>query len=51
MTKIPNFDSINIMDFIFSIADAISEEKNIDEVLLENKIVLSIAIRLRLRNL
>lgn len=36
-----------LIDLIFETADAIVQEKQINEVLLENKIVLSIAIRLK----
>lgn len=36
-----------IKDFIFDTADAIETENPVDEILLENKITLSIAIRLR----
>lgn len=36
-----------IKDFIFETADAIEQENPLDEVLLENKIALSIAIRLK----
>ena len=36
-----------IQNFIFLTADAIAEEENINEILLENKIVLSVACRLK----
>jgi len=36
-----------ILDFIFSIADSIENEEEINEILLENKIVLAIACRLK----
>lgn len=41
------FGTKPIKDFIFEIADAIEKENPIDEILLENKITLSIAIRLK----
>jgi hypothetical protein len=42
-----SFGSRPIKEFIFEIADAIELENPIDEILLENKIALSIAIRIR----
>lgn len=36
-----------ILDFIFSTADAIAAEEHINEILLENKIVLAVACRLK----
>ncbi|WP_431608767.1 hypothetical protein [Chryseobacterium sp. 'Rf worker isolate 10'] len=43
-----DFDkAFNIQDFIFSTADSIVEEKEINEILLENKITLAIACRLK----
>lgn len=39
--------NVDIKQFIYSTAESIINEPNIDEVLLENKITLSIAIRLR----
>ncbi|WP_312079381.1 hypothetical protein [Chryseobacterium sp.] len=36
-----------MQDFIFSTADSIIEEKDINEILLENKITLAIACRLK----
>ena len=41
-----DFGEKNIVDLITEVADGILSEANIDEILLENKIVLSIAIRL-----
>ena len=41
------FGEKNIIDLILEVADGILSEENINEILLENKIVLSIAIRLR----
>lgn len=44
-----NFDgSEKIVEYIFSIADAIENEEDINEILLENKIVLSVACRLKM---
>lgn len=40
------FGEENIIDFILKTAKSIIQESNIDEILLENKIVLSIAIRI-----
>ena len=40
------FGEENIIDFILNTAKSISQESNINEILLENKIVLSIAIRI-----
>jgi hypothetical protein len=46
--KTIDFDGAEkVLDFIFSVADAIIDEKNINEILLENKIVLAVACRLR----
>lgn len=46
--KTINFDGDEkVLDFIFSIADSIMEEENINEILLENKIVLAVACRLK----
>lgn len=43
------FDTnLDLHKFIFSIADDILNEKNIDEILLENKITLAIACRLKI---
>lgn len=42
-----SFGSKNIIDFIFETSQNIINDTNIDEILLENKIVLSIAIRLK----
>lgn len=43
-----DFDkTIKIQNFIFDTADSIIEEKNINEILLENKITLAIASRLK----
>ena len=43
-----DFDkAFNIQDFIFSTADSIVAEKEINEILLENKITLAIACRLK----
>lgn len=41
------FGAKPIKDFIFETADAIEQESPLDEILLENKITLSIAIRLK----
>lgn len=41
------FGAKPIKDFIFETADAIEQENPLDEILLENKIALSIAIRLK----
>jgi len=41
------FGAKPIKDFIFETADAIEQESSLDEILLENKITLSIAIRLK----
>jgi len=41
-----SFGEKNIIDLILETANSIAQERNIDEILLENKIVLSIAIRL-----
>ena len=41
-----DFEDKNIIDLIFKTADDIYNEQNINEILLENKITLSIAIRL-----
>ena len=41
------FGAKQIKDFIYETADAIEQENPLDEILLENKITLSIAIRLR----
>lgn len=41
------FGAKPIKDFIFETADAIEQENPLDEILLENKITLSIAIRLK----
>jgi len=41
-----DFGKEKFIDFIFKTADGIYNEQNIDEIALENKIVLSIAIRL-----
>jgi hypothetical protein len=40
------FGEENIIEFILKTAKSITQERNIDEILLENKIVLSIAIRI-----
>ena len=40
-------EDMNIQKFIFYIADEISQEENINEVLLENKIVLAMASRIK----
>lgn len=45
-----NFGDKNIIDFIFETTQDILNEQNIDEILLENKIVVSIAIRLKAEN-
>lgn len=43
-----DFDKTSKMqDFIFSVADSIIEEKDLNEILLENKITLAIACRLK----
>lgn len=39
--------SVKVHEYIFEIADKIVSEENIDEIILENKIVLSIACRLK----
>lgn len=41
-------DDINIQDFIFSVTDSIIDEDSINEILLENKIILAIACRLKM---
>ncbi len=41
------FGAMPIKDFVFETADAIEQENPLDEILLENKITLSIAIRLK----
>ena len=41
------FGAKPIKDFIFDTANAIEQESHLDEILLENKITLSIAIRLK----
>ncbi|MCT3897351.1 hypothetical protein HZQ13_04490 [Elizabethkingia anophelis] len=41
-------DNVGVQDFIFSYADIILEEENIDEILLENKIILAMASRIKL---
>jgi energy-coupling factor transporter ATP-binding protein EcfA2 len=45
--KTIKFKDEKIIDLIFNTAQDIIDEQNIDEILLENKIVLSIAIRLK----
>lgn len=45
--KTIQFGQQNLMQLILSTADAICAEANIDEILLENKITLAIAIRLK----
>lgn len=42
-----DFEEQNIVDFIYQTVQNIISEKNIDEILLENKIVLAIATRLK----
>ncbi|MEJ5051504.1 hypothetical protein WH221_16875 [Chryseobacterium culicis] len=43
-----NFDvDLNIQDFIFAVADSIVAEQNVNEILLENKITLALASRLK----
>ncbi|MFD1628937.1 hypothetical protein [Pseudopedobacter beijingensis] len=42
-----DFGAENLMQFITNTADSICDEQNIDEILLENKIALAIAIRLK----
>jgi hypothetical protein len=46
-SKTITFAGKNIIDLIFETADAIIAEQDINEILLENKIVLAIAIRLK----
>lgn len=41
-------DDISIQDFIFSVTDSIIQEDSINEILLENKIILAMACRLRM---
>lgn len=41
------FGTKNIIDLIFEVAEKIIKDKSINEILLENKIVISIAIRLK----
>lgn len=46
--KVFEFDEgSNLFDFIYNVADEIVKETTIDEIILENKIVLAIACRLR----
>ena len=46
-----NFDgNINIQEFIFSIADTIVNKQNINEILLENKIILAMASRIKMEH-
>lgn len=45
--KTITFSDESLLQMIFNIADAISNETNINEILLENKIALAIAIRLK----
>lgn len=43
-----NFDvDLSIQDFIFAVADSIVAEQNVNEILLENKITLALASRLK----
>ena len=49
-SKSISFGSKNIIQFINEIADSISHETNVNDVLLENKIVLAISIRLKAEN-
>jgi hypothetical protein len=46
-TRTINFGAKSIKDLVFETADAIEQENPLDEILLENKIALSIAIRLK----
>lgn len=39
--------SLNIKDYIYNVADNLCREQNIDEILIENKIVFATAIRLK----
>lgn len=41
------FGSSNIIEFIHEIAESIANENNVNDILLENKIVLAISIRLK----
>ncbi|MFD2962504.1 MULTISPECIES: hypothetical protein [Olivibacter] len=45
--KTIDFGDDNLIDFVFKTADSICDEQLVDEILLENKISLAIAIRLK----
>ena len=45
--KAVSFGKKNVIDLIFETADSIFQDQNLDEIVLENKVVISIAIRLK----